>query len=83
MLTLLASLFSDAGFTLSKIKTISPAYGALVLHGAASAALDHTFGVLAPAMGARSASCVSTLGATVVCLPFYALKIVMVCGLLV
>ena len=29
-------------------------------------------------MGARSASCASTLGATIICLPFYAFKVMMV-----
>lgn len=82
VIALLFSFLSDIGFGApnANAKGVSPAYGALLLHGVASGALDHTLGVLSPSMGARSASCASTLGAAIICLPFYAMKVVMVGG---
>lgn len=80
VLALLFSLLSDVrfSFTASAIKPIIPGYAVLVLHGLASAGLEHTQSVLAPVLGTSVAMLASTLGATVVALPFYLFKILLV-----
>ncbi|KAI5122498.1 hypothetical protein M0805_001406 [Coniferiporia weirii] len=74
ILAILFSLLSDAGFALPNIKAAIPGYAVLFIYGLASSGIDHTQGILAPALGASAASMASTLGGTVIALPFYIFK---------
>lgn len=66
-------------FTLSNVKHVFPGYVVLALYGLSTIGLDHTQSVIAPALGAKAASMTCTLGATVIALPFYVFKSLVVC----
>ena len=61
-------------FTLSNIKAVFPGYVVIVLYGISTAGLDHTQSVLSPALGTKAATMSSVLGATIIALPFYVFK---------
>ena len=74
------SLLSDARFSFSPsvIKPVLPGYAVLILHGIATAGLEHTQSVLSPVLGTSVSMLTSTLGATVIALPFYLFKTILV-----
>ena len=55
-----------------------PGYGALVLHGVASTALEHTLSILTPSLGPTLTVSITVLGATAFALPFYFFRTVVV-----
>jgi len=55
-----------------------PGYVALVVHGVASVALEHTHGVLNPSLGTTFTVAISTLVASVFALPLYLMRSVFV-----
>ncbi|KAL0566477.1 putative zinc transporter msc2 [Marasmius crinis-equi] len=70
-LSILLSLVSDAQFSADNIGRIFPGYVAVLVHGLSSVVLDHSYGVLTPAMGSTAAVAASALGASAFALPFY------------
>ena len=72
------SFLSDADFSFANARSVIPGYGVLILHGIASSGIDHTRGILAPALGGKVYMMASTIGATIVALPFYIFKSLMV-----
>ncbi|KAK1215490.1 putative zinc transporter msc2 [Marasmius sp. AFHP31] len=65
------SLVSDAGFSIHNLGSAAPGYVAIIVHGLSSVVLDHSYGVLSPALGVNAAVAASTLGASAFALPFY------------
>lgn len=61
------------------ISITAPGYGALVLHGMSTYALEHLRGVLAPTVNPTLTTATSTLGAALIGLPLYALRQAIVC----
>ena len=51
-----------------------PGYAVFAVYGLATIGLSHTQGVLSPALGVKATSMASILGATVIALPFYIFK---------
>jgi zinc transporter 5/7 len=74
----LLSLVFDTRFSPSAVWRYLPGYGALVLHGLATWGLDHTLGVVGPPLGETFATAASVLIASIVALPLYAFKTVIV-----
>lgn len=72
------SLLFDTQFSPSTALRYIPGYGALFLHGLATLALDHTLGVVAPSLGETFARAATVLAASIVALPFYAFKSIVV-----
>jgi len=72
------SLLFDSQFSPTTVWRYIPGYGALVLHGFATSALDHTLGLVAPSLGETFAMSVAILVASIVALPFYAFKTIVV-----
>lgn len=72
------SLLFDTQFSPTAAWRYLPGYGALILHGFATSALDHTLSVVAPSLGETFAMAATVLAASVVALPFYAFKTVIV-----
>ncbi|KAG2141358.1 cation efflux protein [Suillus clintonianus] len=70
----LLSFASDAILSRRSVSIIAPGYGALVMHGISTYALEHLRGVLAPTVNPTLTTAVSTLGAAVVGLPLYAFR---------
>ena len=68
------SFLSDMSFTLSNVRQAIPGYAVLAIYGLTTIGLRHTQGVLSPALGLKATSMVSILGATVIALPFYVFK---------
>ena len=79
------SFLWDARFSPANFADYIPAYGAIVIQAVASAALEHTEGVLAPSLGNSVSGAISVLGACVFSLPLYMLRHLLVrtivCGL--
>ena len=75
---LLISFVSDMGFTLSNIKHVIPGYVVIFLYGLSTIGLEHTQSVISPSLGAKATSMSSILGATVIGLPFYLFKALVV-----
>ncbi|KAI0924021.1 hypothetical protein AcV5_009391 [Taiwanofungus camphoratus] len=71
---LLVSFLSDTGFATETFREMIPAYGSLALEALSSTALEHTQGVLTPALGRPMTAAMSTLGAFVFSLPWYMLR---------
>ncbi|TFK39380.1 cation efflux family-domain-containing protein [Crucibulum laeve] len=67
----LISILSDTQLSASSFWRYFPGYGALVAHALSSTALEHTYGVLTPALGSTFTIAASTLGASIFALPFY------------
>ena len=65
------SLVSDAGFSIHNLGSVVPGYLAVIVHGLSSAVLEHSYGVLSPALGINTTIAASTLGASAFALPFY------------
>ncbi|KAL0060893.1 putative zinc transporter msc2 [Marasmius tenuissimus] len=65
------SLVSDAGFSIHNLGSAAPGYVAIFVHGLSSVVLDHSYGVLSPALGVDTTVAASTLGASAFALPFY------------
>jgi zinc transporter 5/7 len=72
------SLLSDITTTRGDFRTILPAYVALVAHALSSSGLQHTQGVLSPALGSTFTTAASTLGACLLFLPLYMFRQVLV-----
>ncbi len=72
------SLLFDSQFSPSTAWRYIPGYGALFLHGLATLALDHTLGVVVPSLGQTFAMAATVFAASVVALPFYAFKSIVV-----
>lgn len=72
------SFMSDANFMLSNIRLAFPGYTALIIYGLASSALEHTQGVLSPSLGQNVTRMACIVGATVIALPFYVFKTLIV-----
>ncbi|KAF9443664.1 cation efflux protein [Macrolepiota fuliginosa MF-IS2] len=70
------SLLFDTQFSPSTAWRFIPGYGALLLHGLATSALDHTLSVVAPSLGETFAMAAAVLVASIVALPFYVFKTV-------
>ncbi|PPQ94646.1 hypothetical protein CVT25_009377 [Psilocybe cyanescens] len=77
---ILISVLSDTELFTANVRRYAPGYGALVLHGLSSSALDHTLGVLSPSMGTTFSTAASVLGATIFALPFYIFRSFVVCA---
>ncbi|TDL23724.1 cation efflux protein [Rickenella mellea] len=65
------SFLSDSSFSMQNMRILAPGYLAMILHGVATSAHEHTQDVLAPALGHTIATAATTLGATLLGLPFY------------
>lgn len=72
------SFASDASYTLSNIRIAFPGYAALLIYGLATSGLNHTQGVLSPALGQKATRMACIVGATVIALPFYIFKTLVV-----
>ncbi|KAG1781019.1 cation efflux protein [Suillus placidus] len=70
----LLSFASDALLSKRSVSIIAPGYGALVMHGISTYALEHLRGVLAPTVNPTLTTAASTLGAALVGLPLYAFR---------
>lgn len=73
------SFMSDASFSLSNIRIAFPGYAALVIYGLSTSGLNHTQGVLSPSLGQHATRMACIVGATIIALPFYIFKTVIVC----
>ncbi|OJA09769.1 hypothetical protein AZE42_01489 [Rhizopogon vesiculosus] len=74
LLSFLLSFASDALVSKRSVSIIAPGYGALVLNGMSTYALEHLRGVLAPTVNPTLATAASTLGAAIIGLPLYAFR---------
>jgi zinc transporter 5/7 len=79
LLSFLLSFASDALVSKRSVSIIAPGYGALVLHGMSTYALEHLRGVLAPTVSPTLTTATSTLGAALIGLPLYAFRQAIVC----
>ena len=75
----LLSSLSDMHFTLSNIKGVIPGYVVIVLHGLSTIGLEQTRSLVAPSLGSKAVSMACILGATIIGLPFYLFKSLVVC----
>lgn len=73
------AILSDTQLSVANFWRYSPGYGALFLHALSSTALEHTLGVLSPALGTTFSTAATTLGATLFALPFYVFRSAVVC----
>jgi len=78
LLALGLSLVSDISTTGGDFRLVLPAYVALVAHALSSSGLEHTQGVLSPALGSTFTTAASTLGACLLFLPLYMFRKVLV-----
>lgn len=79
LLSFLLSFASDYLVSNRSVSIIVPGYGALVLHGMSTYALEHLRGVLAPTVNPTLTTAASTLGAALIGLPLYAFRQAIVC----
>ncbi|KAG0709147.1 cation efflux protein [Suillus ampliporus] len=70
----LLSFASDAFLSKRSVSIIAPGYGALVMHGMSTYALEHLRGVLAPTVNPTLTTAASSLGAALIGLPLYAFR---------
>lgn len=75
------AILSDTQLSLTNFWRYFSGYGVLFFYGLSSAALDHTLGVLSPALGTNFSMAATTLGATLFALPFYLFRMAVVCSL--
>ena len=73
------SLLFDSQFSPTAVWRYIPGYGALVLHGLVTSALDHTLSLVAPSLGETFVMSAAIFVASIVALPFYAFKTMVVC----
>ncbi|KAF7973937.1 hypothetical protein HWV62_13880 [Athelia sp. TMB] len=71
LLSLALSFLSDIAITGGDFRALMPAYVGLLAHALSSSGLEHTHGVLSPALGPTFTTAASTLGACLLFLPFY------------
>jgi solute carrier family 30 (zinc transporter), member 5/7 len=64
-------ILSDASFSRVNMGRYLPGYGALLLHGLTTMALEHTVGFISPSLGPTFTMATATLGASIFCVPFY------------
>lgn len=79
MAAIAIAIFSDTQLSLANFWHYFPGYGALFFYALSSTALEHTLGVLSPALGATVSTAATTLGATLFALPFYVFRSAIVC----
>ncbi|KAF8449122.1 cation efflux family-domain-containing protein [Boletus edulis BED1] len=70
----LLSFFVDTTLSHQAPANILPGYVCLILHGLATYALEHLRGVLSPTIAPTMTTAVSTFGAALLSLPFYAFR---------
>lgn len=68
------SFLCDAAFSNRSPHMLLPGYGCLVLHGLATYVLEYVRGVLSPSLSPSKTTAVSTMGAVLLALPFYAFR---------
>ncbi|KAI6112853.1 cation efflux protein [Pisolithus sp. B1] len=68
------SFLCDAAFSTHSPRMLLPGYGCLVLHGLVTYVLEYVRGVLSPSLSPSVMTAASTLGATLLALPFYAFR---------
>lgn len=78
LLSLVLSFVSDISAVDGDFRVVLPAYIALVTHALSSSGLEHTQGVLSPALGSTFTTAASTLGACLLFLPLYMFREVLV-----
>ena len=81
LLSLALSFLSDIAITGGDFRALMPAYVGLLAHALSSSGLEHTHGVLSPALGPTFTTAASTLGACLLFLPFYMFREVIVSSL--
>ena len=75
------AILSDTQLSLTNFWRYFSGYGVLFFYGLSSAALEHTLGVLSPALGTNFSMAATTLGATLFALPFYFFRLAVVCSI--
>lgn len=75
------AILSDTQLSLTDFWRYFSGYGVLFFYGLSSAALEHTLGVLSPALGTTFSTAATTLGATIFALPFYIFRSAVVCSI--
>lgn len=78
LISLSLSFLSDITSTRGDFRALLPAYVGLVAHALSSSGLEHTQGVLSPALGPTFTTAASTLGACLLFLPLYMFREVLV-----
>ena len=73
------AILSDTQLSLTNFWRYFSGYGVLFFYGLSSTALEHTLGVLSPALGTNFSTAAATLGATLFALPFYVFRSAVVC----
>ncbi|EGN92271.1 hypothetical protein SERLA73DRAFT_173028 [Serpula lacrymans var. lacrymans S7.3] len=73
-LAFVISMVSDVVSSDRTTSAVLMSYGALVIYGLASIALEHVYGVLSPSVGSPFVTATSTLGAALLGLPLYAFR---------
>jgi len=73
-LAFVVSLLSDTQLSSVNAWRFLSSYGALGLYALSSSALQHTLGVLSPSLGFTFTIAASTLGASILALPFYVFR---------
>ncbi|KAF9258720.1 cation efflux protein [Marasmius fiardii PR-910] len=74
IISMLFSFFSDAQFSLENLGRVMPGYVAVLVHGLSSTVLNHSYGVLSPALGTTFTVAASMLGASAFALPLYVFR---------
>ena len=75
------AILSDTQLSLTNFWRYFFGYGVLFFYGLSSAALEHTLGVLSPALGTNFSLAATTLGASLFALPFYLFRSAVVCSI--
>lgn len=75
------AILSDTQLSLTNFWRYFSGYGVLFIYGLSSAALEHTLGVLSPALGTTFSTAATTLGGTLFALPFYLFRSAVVCSI--
>lgn len=78
LFSLALSFISDIAITRGDFRALMPAYVGLITHALSSSGLEHTHGVLSPALGPAFTTAASTLGACALFLPLYMFREVIV-----
>ena len=79
MVAIAIAILSDTQLSLTNFWRYFSGYGVLFFYGLASAALEHTLGVLSPALGTSFSTAATALGASLFALPFYFFRSAVVC----
>lgn len=74
MLALVIGFLSDSGFNATDMKSLVPAYGALILEAFSSSVLEHTQGVLLSNLGQTMTTALGVIGAFIFSIAFYAVR---------